>query len=48
MRAHLLPKLVGIWLILGASARIRIRGPDPEVPRHVLNEPSEQELKRTG
>ena len=32
---------LALWV---AIAALDLRGPDPDVPRHVLSEPSEQEL----
>jgi hypothetical protein len=34
------------WLAIGEA--LDFRGPDPEVPRHVLEEPSEQDLGPKG
>jgi hypothetical protein len=47
-RAHLFGQLLRL-LVLAlalsvAIAALDLRGPDPDVPRHVLNEPSERDL----
>jgi hypothetical protein len=34
-----------LWVAIEA---LDVRGPDPEVPRHVLNEPTEHELEPPG
>jgi hypothetical protein len=50
--AHLIGKLfrllvlaVALWVAIEA---LDLGGPDPEVPRHVLNEPAEHELGPRG
>ena len=46
-RAHLFCPLLRILVLLalsGAIAALDLRGRDPDVPRGVLSEPSEQEL----
>ena len=47
-RAHLFGQLLRILMLAlalsVAIAALDLRGPDPDVPRHVLSEPSEQEL----
>jgi len=51
-RAHLfgqLLRILGLALALSvAIAALDLRGPDPDVPRHVLNEPSERDLRPQG
>jgi hypothetical protein len=37
---------LGLWLAIGEA--LDFRGPDPAVPRHVLEEPSEQDLGPKG
>ena len=36
--------VLGFALWVAAIEILDLRGPDPEVPRHVLNEPAEHEL----
>jgi hypothetical protein len=47
-RAHLFGPLLRILMLAlalsVAIAALDLLGPDPDVPRHVLSEPSEQEL----
>ena len=42
---RLLVLAVALWVAIEA---LDLRGPDPKVPRHVLNEPAEQELGPRG
>ncbi len=42
---RLLVLAVALWMAIEA---LDLRGPDPEVPRHVLNEPAEHELGPRG
>jgi hypothetical protein len=42
---RLLVLAVALWVAIEA---LDLRGPDPEVPRHVLNEPAEHELGPRG
>ncbi len=40
--------VLGFTLWVAAIAMLDLRGPDPEVPRHVLDVPSEHDLGPTG
>jgi len=42
-RAHLLGQLLRIPVLALAIAALDLRGPDPDVPRPVLNEPPERD-----
>ena len=51
-RAHLFGRLLRILVLApalsGAIAVLDLRGPDPDMPRHVLSEPSERDLRPQG
>ncbi|HKW90891.1 MAG TPA: hypothetical protein VJX92_03265 [Methylomirabilota bacterium] len=52
MDAHLVGRLLrvllfGLGLLIAIDA-LDLRGPDPEVPRYVLDAPSEHELEPKG
>ena len=42
---RLLVLAVALWVAIDA---LDLRGPDPEVPRYVLDQPSEHELRTPG
>jgi len=45
---HLLRILVLAFALWVAIEMLDLRGPDPDVPRHVLNEPAEHDLGPRG
>ena len=47
-RVQLVWILVLALALFGALEMLDLRGPDPEVPRYVVDAPSEHELRPTG